>query len=86
MTCTEKNVRLYNFILLHIIVNIREEKKKIKKDSSGNLYGFNMNIGNGYRQARSALYFEKPHFAVTAQLDNIKAKNCPKKIRPKLCR
>ena len=37
-----------------------------------------MNIGNAYRRARNALCFEKPHFAVTVQLDNIKAKNRPK--------
>ena len=31
----------------------------------------NMNIGNAYRRARNVLCFEKPHFAVTVQLDNI---------------
>ena len=47
-----------------------------------------MNIGNAYRQARNALCFEKPHFAVTVQLVNIKAQNRPKNqsIRPKLYR
>ena len=35
-----------------------------------------MNIGNAYRQARNALCFEKPHFAVTVQLDSIKAVAC----------
>ena len=38
----------------------------------------NMNIGNAYKRARNAPCFEKPHFAVTVQLDNIKAKNRPK--------
>ena len=33
-----------------------------------------MNTGNADRRARNALCFEKPHFAVTVQLDNIKAK------------
>ena len=37
-----------------------------------------MNIGNPYRRVRNALCFEKPHFAVTVQLDNIKTKNHPK--------
>ena len=47
-----------------------------------------MNIGNAYRRARNALRFEKPHFAVTVQLDNVKAKNRQKNqsIRPKLYR
>ena len=45
-----------------------------------------MNTGNAYMRAHNALCFEKPHFAVTVQLDNIKAKNHPKNqsIRPKL--
>ena len=38
----------------------------------------NMNIGNAYRRARNALCFEKPNFASTVQLDNIKAKHRPK--------
>ena len=48
----------------------------------------NMNIGNAYRRASNALCFEKKptHFAVTVQLDNIKAKSRQKNqsIRPKL--
>ena len=38
----------------------------------------NMNIGNAYRRARNALCFEKSHFAVTVQFDNIEAKKHPK--------
>ena len=38
-----------------------------------------MDIGNAYRRSRNALYLEKKKlFAVTVQLDNSKAKNCPK--------
>ena len=39
-----------------------------------------MNIGNAYRRARNALCFKKRHFAVTVQLDNIKAKRIVQKI------
>ena len=37
-----------------------------------------MNVCNAYRRARNALCFEKSHFSVTVQLDNIEAKNCRK--------
>ena len=42
-----------------------------------------MIIGSAYRQALNALCFEKPHFAVTVQLDNIKAKKSFKKSKYK---
>ena len=58
-----------------------------KHEAGNTLYMLiNMNIGN--RRARNALCFEKPNFAVTVQMDNIKAKTRPKiqMIRPKLYR
>ena len=43
-----------------------------------------MNIGNAYRRARKALYFEKQQFVVTVQLKNIKAKQSSKKSKKKI--
>ena len=68
----------FSSLIMHYLVCF--EKDNVKNEAN------NINIGNAYRRARNALCFEKPHCAVTVQLDKIKAKLVQKNqsIRPKL--